>query len=151
MTVTRLIQSRLSRVSFLERDQTNVTKSIPTVIDPKIASNNDWLWRVIWSKGVGYGCVYQPFHKIASKKDPLYSTDQPWGIHLVKTTDGVNYELVTSFKHEGTPGEATPLFLDDGTMTLIFRNGRITNLERARRLSRNGNGGSLNSHWEVPI
>ncbi len=124
----RQLVSRLSRVAFLEDDQTNVTTSIPVVIDPKIATNNDWLWRVIWRQGVGYGCVYQAFYKPGTKKGASNTEGRPWAIHLVKTTDGVNYELVASFDHEGVPGESTPLFLDDGTMTLIMRNGKITNL-----------------------
>lgn len=124
----RNLKSRLARVAFLEHGQTELTESVPVVIDLRIATNNDWLWRVTWHNGVGYGGVYQAFYKPGTKKGTLTSETRPWAIHLVKTTDGVNYDLVSSFEHEGTPGESTVLIQDDGTMMFIIRNKMVTNL-----------------------
>lgn len=110
------IQRRLTRVAFLDKEQTDVPKSIPTVIDKKIASPNDWLWRVTWRDGVGYGTVYQ------ANRPERGQFEGPWGFHLVKTTDGVNYQLVKSFDLAGAPGEAAILFRRGGRMMMVVRN-----------------------------
>lgn len=39
----------------------------------------------------------------------------------MKTTDGVKYDLVKSFKLDGYPNEATVRFLSDGRMAIILR------------------------------
>lgn len=100
---------RLGRVAFLDDKHVDDVKIHTIKIDPAIKSPNDWLWRVTWHDGVGYGIVYQP-------------TPDDWGLHLVKTTDGITYKLVSSFDHEA--GEGTVRFAADGIMHVVIRNDR---------------------------
>ncbi|MCB0686189.1 MAG: glycoside hydrolase family 140 protein, partial [Saprospiraceae bacterium] len=82
------------------------TELMPVEIDEKIRTKNDWLWRVSWHDGTGYGVVYEIEHKTSS---------------LVKTTDGIHYDLVTPLGLDGMPNEATVRFLQDGTMCIMHR------------------------------
>jgi hypothetical protein len=106
--VNREIQGRLTRVAFLAPGQTEAERSVPVEIDEEIKSNNDWLWRVVWHKGVGYGTLYQP--------KPTGN-----GLFLLSTTDGIHYKGVDALKLSNFPGEATPLFLDDYLMIVVVR------------------------------
>ena len=126
--VNRELIKRLPRVAFLNQGSDSSTKLAPVVIDPKVASENDWLWRVRWHDGVGYGVIYQAYYPPSAKKGPRNSDEHPWGFHLVKTTDGVHNDHVATFNLTGMPGEATPLFLEDGRMIMIVRNGKAANL-----------------------
>lgn len=82
------------------------------VIDPAIAGEQDWLWRVTWHAGRGHGVVYQP---VADE----------WGLHLVATDDGRTYEHVTALEVDGRPNETTLRFRDDGTMIALVRRGGL--------------------------
>ncbi len=44
-----------------------------------------------------------------------------WKIHLVKSTDGINYDYVTSLEVASSPNEADVKFLSDGKMVIIVR------------------------------
>ena len=124
----RQLMRRLPRVAFLDRDSSAPTKSVPVVIDAKAASENDWLWRVTWHNGVGYGLVYQAYYPPSAKKGPRNSDERPWGFQLVKTLDGIHYDHLATFDLAGMPGEATVLFLDDDQMMILVRNGEGANL-----------------------
>ncbi len=105
---TKLID-RASRVAFLENEDNDFSEIRRIEIDPGIAGNNDWLWRVTWENGVGYGVVYQ-------------AEKTRWGLHLVKTFDGVKYDLVKTLDLDGRPNESTVRFDEDGQMFLVIRN-----------------------------
>ncbi len=97
-----------TRVTFL--DTTGNTFGAPrkVVIDDAIRSEHDWLWRVTWHEGIGYGVVYQPG---AGQSQT----------HLVRTSDGVHYEYVTTLEISGQPNEATLRFGVDDEVTAIVR------------------------------
>lgn len=124
----RMLMGRLPRVAFFARDGAPPTKTIPVVIDKKVASENDWLWRVTWRDGVGYGDVYQAYYPPSAKKGPRTTDERPWAIHLVKTTDGVHYDLVHELNLPGSPGESAIAFPKDDQMMIIVRNGEKSNL-----------------------
>ncbi len=105
----RKLLKRIPKVAFMSAGSTKVDGPRPMTIDPRVAGPTDWLWRVTWHKGVGYGVVYQP------------GTKNEWGTHLLKTTDGVNYELVSTLKVEGRPNETTVRFTPNGEMRLLMR------------------------------
>lgn len=100
---------RVSQVAFMSDPEKGFGPVTAVEIDESIRSKTDWLWRVTWNSGVGYGVVYQAFQ-------------DPWGLHLVKTTDGIHYDLVKSFELPGRPNETTVRFDPDGTMLLFVRN-----------------------------
>ena len=77
-------------------------------IDPRVATKNDWLWRVTWHGDTGYGVVYQP-------RESHNAT------HLVATKNGIDYELVRSFALTDKPNEATVRFAADGKMIVVIR------------------------------
>ncbi len=93
-------------VSF--SDQSGSSFSLPEEIniDLKIKTNKYWLWRTTWHKGVAYAAIYQP----GKAK-----------LQLVKSSDGLNYELLTSLNIPGFPTETTLRFTRDDKMIAVVR------------------------------
>ena len=106
--VDQKLVKRIVQVSFSDENGQNFSAPTNVEIDPAIRSDLDWLWRVTWHNGVGYGVIYQP---IASD----------WKIFLVKTTDGVHYQNVTQLDVPGRPNEATVRFASTGEMQILIR------------------------------
>lgn len=74
---------------------------------------SEWIWRVTWHNGVGYGASYS----LSDEQD----INKPWNLKLFKTTDGLHYSLVTNLDVTSHPSEATLRFLDDGLMVALTR------------------------------
>lgn len=102
---------RVSQVAFLSDPEKGFGPVTPVEIDEKAKNHEDWLWRVTWKDGVGYGIVYQGLDR--KKAD--------WGLHLVKTTDGIHYELVKTLDLPGQVNEITVRFDASGNMLLFVR------------------------------
>lgn len=98
------------RVCFLKTGIQKFSSPTPIKMDPAIRTDFDWLWRVTWNENAGYGIMYQS-----------NQAGVKYGLHLVKTNDGINYKNVKSFEIEDSPNEATLRFLDDGTMVMLLR------------------------------
>ena len=97
------------RVAFLKKGEEQFSKIQKLNIDSNIPGANHWLWRVTWHNGIGYGVSYQ--------------SDQPRrGLHLLKSTDGINYQLVKTFDIQGKPNETTIRFDSKDEMFLVVRN-----------------------------
>lgn len=96
------------QVSFSDKNGENFSDPVPMVLDPAVLTNTDWVWRVTWHKGTGYGVVYQ-------------SRNDPWATALLKTQDGVKYDLVQRFEIDGRPNEATVRFDTDDKMWILLR------------------------------
>ena len=96
-----------SRVCFLTADGT-IGPLQEVAIDPAIASEHDWLWRVTWHGERGYGTVYQ-----GKSSGPE--------LHLMTTTDGVQYEHVARLPVDGRANETTLRVLPDGRMVALVR------------------------------
>jgi len=105
---------RQTRVSFSNPAGTSFTAPLPVVIDSRIRTDGDWLWRVTWQGQTGYGVLYQ-FDEESSGE---------YKAHLVRTTDGVNYQLISTFDIPGRPNETTLRFLPDGEMVAWVRRER---------------------------
>ena len=93
-----------SHVMFSEDGKT-FTEPVPVVIDPRVKGDLNWIWRVTWHKGVGYGMSY----------------DREDSISLLSTTDGINYSLIKTESMEGFPNETTIRFGKDDSMRMIIR------------------------------
>ena len=106
--VGRTLGDREPRVSFSDESGSTFSDPIPVDMPADIRTNGDWLWRVSWYKGSGYGVVYQ-------------ANEGEWGIHLVSTKDGLSYQKITSFELDGKPNETTLRFANDGTMMALVR------------------------------
>ncbi len=73
----------------------------------------EWIWRVTWHQGIGYGVSY----RFSDHSD----LDQPWIMTLFQTQDGIKYDAVTNLEVPDFPSEATLRFLPDGTMVALAR------------------------------
>jgi hypothetical protein len=84
---------------------------------PVSVPEGDWLWRVTWHVGHGYGFSYRR-ESAASK----------FHITFWRTTDGIHYERLPDPRPpaESSPGEATLRFLADQTLVALVR-GEQTN------------------------
>lgn len=96
----------LTHVSFMDKAE-RVSEPQPVEIDPAVRNNFDWLWRVTWHKGVAYGVIYRK--------------GGGWEINLVKSTDGIHYDHVTSLNVDGNPNESTVFFTEEGDMRILVR------------------------------
>jgi hypothetical protein len=106
---TRLLK-RHPRVAFSKPNGTGFGDPLPVRIDPRVSNDRDWLWRVTWHEGKAYGVVYQ-----------YSSGNAEWGLHLVRSDDGVEYEWMHTFELTGRPNESTVRFMPDGEMIIVVR------------------------------
>jgi hypothetical protein len=74
---------------------------------------NEWIWRVTWHEGYGYGVSY----RLSNPAD----VDQPWIQTLFQTKDGLHYVPITQLVVPNHASEATLRFLSDGTMVALTR------------------------------
>lgn len=79
----------------------------------QVVFNEEWLWRLTWHEGIGYGFTYFFL-------DPNCPQGE-LGIRLYKTVDGLSYQLVTNFSIQGKPSEATLRFSSQGQMIALLR------------------------------
>lgn len=100
---------QLPRVAFMKKGGSKFSALNAVRIDPKIAAEKDWLWRVTWHGNSGYGVTYQPA-KAASQ------------VFLVQTGDGISYRLVSALKIPDRPNEATIRFGEREEMRIVVRN-----------------------------
>jgi len=71
-----------------------------------ILNPGEWLWRLTWHEGIGYGATY----RLSKSHATLY-----------RTRDGLTYEKLLILPIEGMPTECTVHFFDDGKMAVIAR------------------------------
>jgi hypothetical protein len=100
---------QLPRVAFMTKSETKFGALNEIRIDQKIAAKKDWLWRVTWHGETGYGVTYQPARDSSRA-------------FLVKTLDGISYELVSALDIPDSPNEATIRFAAEGRMHVVIRN-----------------------------
>ena len=105
----RQLMDRVPHVFFMDKNTKTFSDPQPIMIDPSIQSNTNWLWRVTWRKNIGYGVVYQT------------STQEDWKAFLVKTSDGINYKVVSQLDVPGKPNESTVEILKKNRMRIIVR------------------------------
>ena len=72
-----------------------------------------WLWRVRWLKGAFYSAAY-------SSNGPSVGKE---GMRLLRSQDGLKWELVSAISNERTPDEADLRFLADGSVEMVVRSG----------------------------
>jgi len=98
----KTLVSRQPRVSF-SSDGTNWSPLQP------VLEKGDWLWRVTWFGDTAYGVSY------------VSRSEGEWLLKLFRSTDGINYDLVTLLDVPGSPNETTLRFLPDGEMIALVR------------------------------
>jgi hypothetical protein len=75
----------------------------------KVFQAGEWIWRVTWHAGIGYGISYTV---------PAFAPREKLAC-LVKTTNGVDYEIVTEFELEKGPNEGSLQFAGDEMIALL--------------------------------
>ena len=75
----------------------------PVVFDSATYKGKEWIWKLAWHHGTGYGVVYGS------------------GFSLVRTQDGIHYEKITDLDVSNRPNETAVGFLSDSTMLLMVR------------------------------
>ncbi len=99
-------------VSFSDKSGFNFSELEKAVVDPRISTPLEWVWRVTWHKGVGYGVVYQIY---------VGENPDPWEAFLLKTTDGKYYEKLAKIELDGNPSESTIRFDRNDNMYIQIR------------------------------
>ena len=113
------LKSISTYVSISDPNAKKFSEPEPIELDEQIKSDFDWLWRVTWYEKTGYGVLYQSNVDGEQGKSKAY---------LVKTSKGMEYELVTELKIEGNPNEATIRFLSGAEMMILVRRGGEDNM-----------------------
>lgn len=100
-------------VAFSNKKGNKFSKAKHTRLDHSFKSDFDWLWRLTWHNGTGYGGVYGI--------NPQIQNQDTSAIRLVNTHNGINYDLVTQLPLAGQPNETTIRVMPDGEMLLLIR------------------------------
>ena len=108
------LEGRIPQVSF-SSDGENFSDPVPVELDSKTKNGTDWLWRVVWQDGVGYGVMYSLLSETPRK------VEQGSAVSLVKTLDGIHYEDVAKIDLPDFPNETTVRFLPDKRMLMMVR------------------------------
>ena len=108
------LEGRIPQVSF-SSDGENFSDPEPIELNSKTKNGTDWLWRVVWQDGVGYGVVYSLLSETPRK------VEQGSDVSLVKTLDGIRYEDVAKIELPDFPNETTVRFLPDKRMLMMVR------------------------------
>ena len=112
------IKELFPMVSFSDKPGTEFSQPERSVLDPAITPSKDWIWRVTWHKGIGYGIDYQLKENAGDRK--LLKKDA-WLIYLMKTKDGKSFEKVSRLEVEGLPNEATVRFDENNNALVLIR------------------------------
>ncbi|MBN1345472.1 MAG: exo-alpha-sialidase [Phycisphaerae bacterium] len=79
----------------------------------RVLSEGEWLWRVTWHDGKGYGVSYNSAAFKAKQRKYCQA--------LFVTTDGLHYDRICDLEVDGYAGETTLRFLPDATMIALVR------------------------------
>lgn len=102
------LESMTPKVSFSDTHGKSFSPTQNILLDAKVKTGMDWLWRATWHKGKAYAGVYQP----AKEKS----------VQLVVSDDGINYRYISTFDViEGN--ETTLRFKDNDEMVAVVRRG----------------------------
>lgn len=104
--------------SFSDKNGTDFSIPVKAVLDPAINPSKDWIWRVTWHKGIGYGVNYQLRE---NAKDRATLKNDAWELYVMKTTDGINFQNVKKLDVKDLPNESTIRFDKAGQMYVLIR------------------------------
>ncbi len=103
-------------VSFSDKSGTNFSKPEKTTFGNDITPSLDWIWRITWHKGIGYGIMYTANYKMVDGKRVRSMIAQ-----LLSTKDGKHYEKVPGIDVNGSPNESTIRFDKNDKMYVLLR------------------------------
>ena len=91
-------------VSFSDTSGSHFSEAEKVSLDPQVEGNRNWIWRVTWNKGIGYGINYGN-----------------GSLQLLKTKDGKHFELVSNLEVDGYPNESTIRFDENDKIHVLIR------------------------------
>lgn len=97
-----------NQVSFLDEKGKNFSQPQPVVYQGALDTGHNWIWRLTWHKGVGYGVSYRVINGLGQAL-------------LTKTTDGIHYAQVTDLGLPDQPNEASLVMQPNGDMVMAIR------------------------------
>lgn len=100
---------RRTLVAFLDNPESDFSDWQPIRFRSARSGEADWLWRVTWQGDTGYGVIYQ-------------AGGETWPVHLTRTRNGIDYDLLATPDLPGKPNESTVRFDGDGRMRIVVRN-----------------------------
>nr|WP_295924519.1 hypothetical protein [uncultured Dyadobacter sp.] len=103
-------------VSVSDKSGSRFTQPEKTTFSKDITPTLDWIWRITWHKGIGYGIMYTADYQLVDGKRVRTMYAQ-----LLRTTDGRYYEKVPGFNVDGSPNESTIRFDKDNKMYVLVR------------------------------
>ncbi|CAG5002358.1 hypothetical protein DYBT9275_02874 [Dyadobacter sp. CECT 9275] len=103
-------------VSFSDKTGTHFSTPEKTTFSKEIAPALDWIWRITWHKGIGYGIMYSVDYKMVDGKRVRTMYAQ-----LLRTKDGKSYEKVPGVAINGSPNESTIRFDSHDNMYVLAR------------------------------
>lgn len=100
------LEGMIPKLSFSDKEGKNFSVPEKIIIDDKVKTGLDWLWRSTWHQGKAYATIYQP-----SKEK---------SVHLIVSEDGLNYKYISTF--DVSKGNETTLrFTPDNKMIAVVR------------------------------
>jgi hypothetical protein len=103
-------------VSVSDKSGTHFSKPEKTTFGKDINPTLDWIWRITWNKGTGYGIMYTADYKMVEGKRVRTMFAQ-----LLSTKDGKHYDKVPGIEIDGSPNESTIRFDQKGKMYIMVR------------------------------
>lgn len=109
------IQKLFPLVAFSDTRGEHFTDPEKAVIDPSVSPSKDWIWRITWNKGIGYGVDYRPkeVHKNGEERDAT--------VILMKTDDGKQFHKVSQLAVSDYPNESTIRLDNRDNMYILIR------------------------------
>lgn len=99
-------------VSFSDSNGRNFSTPERAIVDPSISPSLDWIWRVTWHKGTGYGIDYQMQYNQEGRESTIF---------LMRTKDGVHFSNVTRLAVKPFANESTIRFDHQDKMYVLIR------------------------------
>jgi hypothetical protein len=113
-----VVEQLYPMVSFSDPSGKLFSTPEKSVVDPAIAPSRDWIWRVTWHKGIGYGINYQLKE---NARDRSSLKRDAWLVYLMRTVDGKYFEKVSRLNIPDLPNEATVRFDDKDSAYVLVR------------------------------
>ncbi len=99
-------------VSFSDSNGRNFSTPEQAILDTSISPSLDWIWRITWHKGAGYGIDYQMRYTQEGRESTIF---------LMKTTDGVHFSNMARLAVKPFANESTIRFDNQDKMYVLIR------------------------------
>ena len=116
MLLTGAIRVNREKLRLAQHSMVSFSEDALHWSELKSIFKEEWLWRLTWFQGKGYGFTY-------FFTNPLDSSSE-WRIKLYETLDGIFYKPLSSFYIPGKPNEVTLRFFSSQMVALIRRDSK---------------------------